>query len=78
MKSIKWEFWGDGKSGKTEGERGLSIIKYFIYMYENTIMKSSKNCLKGWMGIQKSNGWAEFDQSTLCAGMRISERNHFT
>jgi hypothetical protein len=47
-------------------------------MYENTIMKSSKNCLKGWMGIQKSNGWAEFDQSTLCAGMRISERNHFT
>jgi hypothetical protein len=47
-------------------------LKYFIYMYENRIMKFVKIVLKGWR-CDKSNRGDKFDLSTLYAYMKISQ-----
>jgi hypothetical protein len=50
---------------KGEGEGGWIWSKYFVYIYENRIMKSTENCLKSERGLRKSNRGSEFDQSIL-------------
>jgi predicted DNA-binding antitoxin AbrB/MazE fold protein len=42
-------------------------------MYENGIMKPVKIVFKRGKGMIRVIGGGEFDQSTLCAGMEISQ-----
>jgi hypothetical protein len=36
--------------GEDEGDERLKLQKFIIYMYENSTMMPTKNCLKGWGG----------------------------
>lgn len=54
---------GVGRANR-EGDEGVTVIKVFICVYENRIMKPIKNWLKGGEVTRKSNRGSEFDQST--------------